>query len=73
MCETCSLRFVLIRLDSTVPVDKIKNNEIKNVTRGMFVNYTQPGDPHEYWNDLIGEYVPSLQSVFAITTEMKSK
>ena len=73
VCETCSLGFVLIRLDSTVPVYNIKNNEMKNVTQGMFVNYTQPGDPREYWNDLIAEYVPSLQSVFAITTEMKSK
>ena len=73
VCETCSLGFVLIRLDLTVPVYNIKNNEMKNVTRGMFVNYTQPGDPHEYWNDLIAEYVPSLQSIFAVTTEMKSK
>ena len=73
MYETCSLGFVLIRLDSTVPIYNIKNNEMKNVTQGMFVNYTQPGDPREYWNDLIADYVPSLQSVFAITTEMKSK
>ena len=73
VCETCSLGFVLIRLDLTVPIYNIKNNEMKNVTRGMFVNYPQPGDPCEYWNDLIAEYVPSLQSVFAITTKMKSK
>ena len=46
---------------------------MKNVTWGMFANYTQPGDPREYWNELIAEYVPSLQSVFAVTTEMKSK
>lgn len=39
----------------------------------MFVNYTQPGDPCEYWNELVGDYIPALQSVFAITTEMKSK
>ena len=45
---------------------------MKNVTQGMFVNYTQPGDPREYWNELIAEYVLSLQSVFAVTTEMKS-
>ena len=73
VCETCSLGFILIKLDSTVPIYNIKNNEMKNVTQGMFVNYTQPGDPHEYWNDLIAESVLSLQSVFAVTTEMKSK
>ena len=67
------LGFILIRLDSRVLICNIKNNEMKNVTWGMFVNYTQPGDLHEYSNDLIAEYVLSLQSVFAITTEMKSK
>ena len=46
---------------------------MKNVTQGMFVNYTQPGDPREYWNELIAEYILSLQSIFAVTTEMKSK
>ena len=32
----------------------------------MFVNYTQPGDPREYWNELIAEYIPSLQSALLL-------
>ena len=67
----CSLAFVLSCLDSIQPIYKIIKNEMTNVTRGLYVNFTQPGNPREYWNELVSDYIPELQSIFAVTAEMK--
>ena len=44
-CKTCSLAFVLSHLGSIQPIYKITKNEMTNITRGLYVNYTQPPDP----------------------------